>query len=247
MTSPLPSTSGLDTARAMAAAHPQAKLPCPVCAVSLRADNLDKHLAKVHKSHAPELAWIGIDRGMLNVSIFTLVVAVIALGAVVASSDLKPGGPPTLLLALLPVVALPLVMLVLAVLGRFKARLTVTGDTLRLRRTLGLRERVVRLPAPIEAGPMTETMGNAVMSSYHDEMHVGGGREETVGVYVRLGGRAGLTIGCRQQTGFRHHWDPKGWRAGPAHNGCDIEVQGPILVAIEYMLAERGLLSPRSG
>lgn len=41
-------TSSWAIARALAAQHPAAKLPCPVCAASLNAENLDKHLAKVH-------------------------------------------------------------------------------------------------------------------------------------------------------------------------------------------------------
>ncbi|MCY0987544.1 hypothetical protein OV203_10445 [Nannocystis sp. ILAH1] len=247
MTSPTLSTSGLTTARMLAAAHPQAKLPCPVCAVSLRAKNLDKHLATAHKSQAPTLAWVGIDRRMMGASIGALVATIIILGIVLASSDLKSDEARTMVLPFLPVIFIPLVMLLMAASGRFKARISVTGDALRLRRTLGLRERVVRLPASIEIGRMTETRGNAALSTYNDEMHVDDGKEELVGTYLRLGaGRAGMIIGCRQKTGFRHHWDPKGWRAGPAYNGCDIEVKGPILVAIEYMLAERGLLSPRT-
>ena len=37
-------------ARELAADHPAAKLPCPVCAASVNAENLGRHLDKVHAS-----------------------------------------------------------------------------------------------------------------------------------------------------------------------------------------------------
>jgi hypothetical protein len=48
-------------ARQLAAQRPDAKLPCPVCAASLNAENLDKHLAKVHAdaTEATGLEWRG--------------------------------------------------------------------------------------------------------------------------------------------------------------------------------------------
>jgi hypothetical protein len=39
-------------ARRLAGEHPHARLPCPVCAVSVNAENVDTHLAKVHPDPA---------------------------------------------------------------------------------------------------------------------------------------------------------------------------------------------------
>jgi len=55
-------------ARQLASVHTRAKLPCPVCAASLKAENMDSHLAKVHAgvtSYA-ETAWKG--KGMLGIA-----------------------------------------------------------------------------------------------------------------------------------------------------------------------------------
>ncbi len=48
-------------ARGLARAHPTAKLPCPVCVVTVKAENLDKHLETVNAGieHAPATAWRG--------------------------------------------------------------------------------------------------------------------------------------------------------------------------------------------
>src|SRR5215213_7550097 len=40
------------TALSLAARHPQALLPCPVCAVSVRAANLERHMGKSHPGAA---------------------------------------------------------------------------------------------------------------------------------------------------------------------------------------------------
>ncbi|MDX2092537.1 MAG: hypothetical protein SFX73_32030 [Kofleriaceae bacterium] len=58
--------SKLEIARALASAHPGARLPCPVCAASLNAENLERHLAKVHPgaSSSSETTWRG--KGLLG-------------------------------------------------------------------------------------------------------------------------------------------------------------------------------------
>lgn len=42
----------LDTARRIAASHPDAMLPCPLCASSVKGENLRSHLAKTHPDAA---------------------------------------------------------------------------------------------------------------------------------------------------------------------------------------------------
>src|SRR5262245_54470212 len=47
-------------ARGLAAQHPAARLPCPVCANTVNADHLDKHLEKVHAdTSTPTAPWRG--------------------------------------------------------------------------------------------------------------------------------------------------------------------------------------------
>ena len=51
-------------AHELAAAHPQAKLPCPICANTLNASNLASHVAKVHAGARP-VPWRGRRWGIL--------------------------------------------------------------------------------------------------------------------------------------------------------------------------------------
>ena len=52
-------------AHGLAAAHPQAKLPCPVCANTVNAANLSSHVAKVHAGDAAPAEWRGRRWGLL--------------------------------------------------------------------------------------------------------------------------------------------------------------------------------------
>jgi hypothetical protein len=61
------STPCLTIARKLATASPQAMLPCPVCAASLRGENLERHLDGKHPGAASvdsttDLVWRGVDR-----------------------------------------------------------------------------------------------------------------------------------------------------------------------------------------
>ena len=55
-------------ARQLATSNPTAKLPCPVCAASLKAENMEGHLAKVHPrvTTYTETAWKG--KGLLGIA-----------------------------------------------------------------------------------------------------------------------------------------------------------------------------------
>jgi hypothetical protein len=63
------STDAVDVARRLGAAHPEAPLPCPVCAASVKGANLDGHLRKVHAEMPPPPATRGFtldgDRAVL--------------------------------------------------------------------------------------------------------------------------------------------------------------------------------------
>lgn len=66
--------NALELARELAVSHPAAKLPCPVCAASLKAENLERHLAKVHPgaTASTESVWRG--KGLLRVFPCTLAI-----------------------------------------------------------------------------------------------------------------------------------------------------------------------------
>lgn len=50
----------------LAAAHPTARLPCPVCATGVNADNLERHLAKVHAGTIASTASSWRGKGFLG-------------------------------------------------------------------------------------------------------------------------------------------------------------------------------------
>src|SRR5689334_1739351 len=55
-------------ARSLAAAHPNATLPCPLCPASVNAGNLEHHLGKLHQAELSQsqpggpVQLIGVDR-----------------------------------------------------------------------------------------------------------------------------------------------------------------------------------------
>lgn len=60
------STDPIAIARRLAAASPTARLPCPVCAASLDAENLARHLAKVHAGATASAAVRWRGKGFLG-------------------------------------------------------------------------------------------------------------------------------------------------------------------------------------
>ncbi len=181
------------SARRLAADHPSAKLPCPICAASLNAENLDKHLAKVHPGAADVAPpWRG--KGAL---------------------------------------------------GLFPCSLTIDGDSVVLRHTLGLFRRVVPLPCSVEGGSLWRSRPDAVMTSYADDMNVPH-VDVRAGRYVKVQcprSRIAIAVGCRGGSALAAHWT--GWTQGGKRRGVDVVVSREAMVALEYELAGRGLLVPR--
>lgn len=226
------SSAATSTARSLASAHPTAMLPCPICAVSLRAANLDAHLAKVHPGKSDQQPpWKGSDRRVIVTLVALLALALCGMLAFITSGAFVPGGPVAMAMVAVEVVLLLLV--VAAFFGAFGATLTFDGDRLVLRHSFGLGRRGARLPAPIETGALLRP-GNSV---YRSETPTAPVRE---GRYLRVGD---ITIGCLQSTSFQAHWAPSGWRKGKARFTRDVNVDQATMVAIEYALVERGLLS----
>lgn len=224
-------------ARQLAAASPTSMLPCPRCASSVRADNLEGHLAKVHAAPAPAIGrgWRGVDRRAQRDLTVVLVVCGVAGAALVGTHhDAQP-------LALVAGCVLgPLaVLLILAAAGVLRATLKLQADALVLRYLFGLRRRRVRLPAALESGSLTRLRPSVISEHQVDEVRAG--------TYLRLSdGRRHIVVASERGTGFRKHWSPRHWRGGPKRRSCDITLQLPDVVALEYQLAYRSMLSPRS-
>lgn len=226
-------------ARDLATRHPTAKLPCPVCGTTLRADNLDKHLSKTHPGAPPSaLSWRGADRRairpLLAFSILCAAAVLTLQGALAIPLD-------PLQIALLAGMSLSLALIFLVWLGRLPARLSLDGDVLTLRYCLGLLTRAVRLPARLEVGTLVQFRPDPLTPN---EVHATG-RDESVGHYLRLADN--LIIACTHKSSFAAHWDPRSFHPGPRRRSWDITLDRTAQVELEYQLAARGLLSPKPG
>lgn len=228
-----------ETARALAVAHPAATLPCPICAVSVKAANLDVHLGRVHPGAVDARPpWRGADRRIVRTALLALAAALVASTAMLVACDVKPGGP--VAWTLVAVVVATSLAVVGAYLGAPRATLSLTDDTLVLRHSLGLGRRVATLPCALVTGALVGGRPDLATSAYATDPNP---RPVRRGGYLQVGA---ITIGCRASTSLRAHWDPRGWRAGDARWTCDVVVSQEVMVAIEYALAARGALSPNT-
>ncbi|NUO49883.1 MAG: hypothetical protein HOV80_13595, partial [Polyangiaceae bacterium] len=152
MTQSAEAPTTLAIARRLAAAHPSSKLPCPACGASLRADNLEKHVGKVHGAlhSSGATSWAGADGRAIRPLMVVLTVWTVAwIVVLVLSPDAYFRVPLSgLLVGLVGVGAL----LALFYLERLPARLKLSGDELTVLYFFGLFARRVRLPAAIEVG-----------------------------------------------------------------------------------------------
>lgn len=235
----------LPIARSLAAANPQAMLPCPLCAAGLRGENIEKHLAKAHPGAGQEslgedeLVWVGRSGRVPSVAFVFLAAAV--LWVVATKSGLIPlsGQLPVLVAGVFGLVFFAL--LALAETGRLQARMTLGQESLCLRHSLGLRRRSVLLPAKLEVGAAWEKwrtgqrVGEDVYWTNHGDRRVGG--------YLRIfGGSQSITV-ITSNTSVKEYWSPKGLRTGPKRFRGDIRLEAHEFVALEYLLARRGMLS----
>jgi len=224
----------LDTAQGLAAAHPGARLPCPICAASLKSSNLASHLRKVHPgaSVAPS-PWRGIDRRVLRTTLIALTITMVAaLGLL--TTVLVPGSPVAMGLVAVLVVLMGLVFG--ALLRSFSATLVLDGDTFVLHHSFGLGRRRAQLPCAITVGALEGFRpGNASLTHEYDPK----APPVIAGWYLQLGN---LTLGCHQDTAFRTHWNPSTWRAGPRRMTYDVRLPREAMIALEYTLVARGYL-----
>jgi hypothetical protein len=236
------SFSPVAEARRLAAESPGDRmLPCPFCAASLKAENFDKHFDKVHSGEDTSLAvFSGSDHGIGRVLIVLGIAIVVQIGlpAVVPPSGEK------LVLGLLGVeVCIFLGLLLGMVSDKLPATLQVDEGRIVVRYAFGLLRRSVTFPPRvIEVGSLWERRSNPGVSSQYDY----GGYDVKTGTYLRLRDDAGgvVTIGAKTGTGLRKHWE--GWTQGGKRKMWDIHVSPSAVVAVEYLLASRGLLTPRA-
>ncbi len=242
--------AAIRTARRLAAAHPTAALPCPLCAVSVGAANLEAHLRKVHgdlgalageAARAAPLVLAGRDRAVQRELLGALSIVAVA-GAIgfplAIRFELGDAALYVLLAVLLPIVG----GLMAAMLDAFGGTLELEGGQLRLRRVFGLRVRVLSLPARVELGRMRALRSPAGMAQYESARHV----EVDDGVYLRLtDGRTSITVTTPGETGFAKHWADEGWHEAPRTRRADLVIGRDAWVALEYALSEAGSLTLR--
>ncbi|NUP07851.1 MAG: hypothetical protein HOW73_17525 [Polyangiaceae bacterium] len=232
----------IQTARRLAATHPQAKLPCPVCVNAVKATNLDGHLAKVHPGATSAMSpWRGTDRRIViwatAATLLGMAIAMIAIG----SGSIRHGTGAAY--ALLAGFLAPLLVAVAGLASVWGGTLAIDGDVIVLRHSFGLGRRRIRLPCTIESGPLFVSRSTSVTATY-DMNHPS--KDVRVGSYLRLAnGRRGITIASTGDSPFRETWNRAGWTAGKRRHWCDVKVRRDVLVAIEYELAARGMLVPR--
>lgn len=235
-------------ARQLASDHPGTLLPCPVCGVVVKAEKFQRHLEKVHPEHASArgpgpmgpLQVRGSDGKMKVPS--AIVIGLWFAGAIGASFalQLKPPLEPlplaiigiTGLLAFMPFIA--------AMAGKFPATLELDGDTVRVRWLLGLASKQASLPAKLETGSLTRQVGSAINEA-DQQTHA-----QQVGTYLRICGPRSLTIGTQNSAGLNKRWAEGGWSKGGEIGAADIEIDRESLIALEYRLAARGQLKPKS-
>ncbi|PRP92114.1 hypothetical protein ENSA5_51540 [Enhygromyxa salina] len=240
----LANRSAVEVARQLAAAHPDATLPCPLCPATVKAENLERHLTKVHAAELQTAAsettrWSGADKGIVVPMIGLLVAWGVGLTVAVALG-VPIGDLGSAIVGGACLVAMGLSAA--AVLGVFKARLELDGDRLRLRWLFGLGSRSVALPAKLESGRL---VGKKLVAPGLS-MVAGQAEDKDMGAYLRLSsGGSTITVGANKAAGLAKHWAQKGWSRGPKARLWSITVDRSVLVALEYQLAARGQLKPR--
>lgn len=241
MSHPSQPSPSIAIVRALAAAHPGATLPCPVCATQIGGSNVELHLSSAHPERLA--APVGDSRGALRVTGVDKRSFVAVIGLLIAW-----GVGTTVVFAL----KVPLTDIGVAILGAsflvcagvpgaaaagaFKARLELDGDRVRLRWLLG--SRVVPLPATLEGGVAIATEMKSTGVSAVD-----GAAKDVPGAYLCLaGGGAKITIATTEATEIGHRWSAGGWTRGDDIRQWDITVDRSAFIALELYLAARGQL-----
>lgn len=228
----------VDTARRVAKAHPGALLPCPLCASSVKGENLASHVAKVHAdtpippAAIPSAkidtvhAWRGADA---RATVSLLLALIPAGGASVATMALEL--PRAAQLASTIVLALVLVLAVAAWFRKIPGRLALADNALVVRGLVATRS--VDLPCEIETGTIRDSRPEAIHANL--EINTPTVQFDT-GTYLRFVGPREIVVACRAKASYL------GAPRGPKRTRWDIELPRAAFVALQYALLERGLL-----
>lgn len=216
----------------LAAARPEAKLPCPRCGDAVKGANLERHLAKAHPGAGDPPTWW---RGPEQVTARRLMVvgAVVAVAGIALATQITAEAVG---LALGGAGALAVVVGGLATygIGRFPGRLRVDEGGVVLRHGFGLGRR--HLP-----GVDSVVLGRSIVEKTDPSS---GPYVERSGTYLRLqSGRRAVVVRCRGAGELRATWT--GWQQGPERQRADITISPADLAALQYALWDLGVLEPR--
>lgn len=234
-----------DRARRLAAARPDAPVPCPACAAGVKGANLARHLAKVHPGVADPGAgttsWSGPERvGSRRLLLLGVLAAAAAAAVTVA------GGEPDDRVVLGAIGFLAVTMIVWAAVGwgapLFPGRLRVDDRGALLRHSFGLGRRRLRTVDEVVLGGAWERRPSTV-SSYEQSYE---SVDTKVGAYLELvAGRRRIRVHCRAPGLVRATWT--GWKQGPRRRSLDITLDRAEFVALQLALWDLGVLAPRTG
>ena len=233
----------IDSARRIAKSNPDALLPCPLCASSVKGANLASHITKVHADatlppaaipHAridTVPAWRGSDANVL----VTILLAMIPVGGLAVATLVLEMSQPVSIAALIAF-TLVLVLAFVALFRKVPARLALAENALVLRGLIA--KRSVDLPCEIETGTLVESRPDAIHSSVeYNTPSV----ERDAGTYLRFAGSREIVVACRAKA------SALGAPRGPKRKTWDIELPREAFVALQYELIDRGLLAVERG
>lgn len=235
-------------ARRLAELHPTAMLPCPACAAEVKGENLDKHLRKVHAQELGEssgpLVLAGEDRRIIMVSLVVLLVTMFGTIPVVALAPADLGRPLAGVAAVLLLGALA--FMVAALLGKFRAQVSVDDDGIHTKWLLGLGSRGVTFPVKIATGGLKRRQSNSTNPLSRDPdlftqstVHSAGGYLELIGANNRI------VLGAKNGPRLAKYWDEATFTKSTPRFSWDVQLDAAQLAQVQYILADRGTLRVR--
>jgi len=120
----------------------------------------------------------------------------------------------------------------------FPTQLVLCDDTVTLRHVVGLVRRVARLPSVVEAGGL---LGYRTSPGGQQGYYNVPGEQIKAGSYLRIAGPSSILVSCPSNAGTKAQWT--GWTQGPRLRLADITVSRVAMIALEYHLAARGVLT----
>lgn len=242
-----PRSDAFRIATRLASEYPTNLFPCPGCAAAVKGENLAGHLRKVHPeadSRPVEPIVRGSDR-MMQVWMFPLpwlVVAGFFAAAAMQSIEVDVRLTMGVFIAAFVLASMPLAI---AWCGGFPASIEVGTGAMTFRHFLGLGRRTVNFDLRIQTGKIVEERVDPKFGDGGD--YPGSVYVLRVGSYLRFidaDGRA-FTAGAKRSTHSLRFWEVEHAHA-KRRRFWNIQLDNEELVRLQYLLAERGVLVPRS-